>query len=90
MNNVSELCFRIRDLENQISIYKDQMISATDDSKRFQERITELHGENSRLQHDIDDLSKQKEDALTRLNEFLLINKNTIFLRNGVGHLRIF
>lgn len=66
------------------------MISATDDSKRFQERITELHGENSRLQRDIDDLSKQKEDALTRLNEFLLINKNTIFLRNGVGHLRIF
>lgn len=90
MNNVSELCFRLRDLENQISIYKDQMISATDDSKRFQERIKELHGENSRLQHDIDDLSKQKEDALTRLNEFLLINKNTIFLRNGVGHLRIF
>lgn len=81
---------RIRDLENQISIYKDQIISATDDSKRFQERITELHGENSRLQHDIDDLSKQKEDALTRLNEILLINKNTIFLRNGVGHLRIF
>lgn len=90
MNNVSELCFRIRDLENQISIYKDQTISATDDSKRFQERITELHGENSRLQRDIDDLSKQKEDALTRLNEFLLINKNTNFLRNGVGHLRIF
>lgn len=90
MNNVSELCLRIRDLENQISICKDQMISATDVSKRFQERLKELHGENSRLQHDIDNLSKQKEDALTRLNEFLLINKNTIFLRNGVGHLRIF
>lgn len=66
------------------------MISATDDSKRFQERIKELQGENSRLQHDIDDLSKQKEDALTRLNEFLLDNKNTFFLRNGDGHLRIF
>lgn len=45
------------------------MISATDDSKRFQERIKELQGENSRLQHDIDDLSKQKEDALTRLSK---------------------
>lgn len=55
------------------------MISATDDSKRFQERLTELHGENSRLQHDIDDLSKQKEDALTRLNEFLLSTKIQFF-----------
>lgn len=42
------------------------------ESKRLQEKIRELLNENSHLQKDIDDLSKQKEDALTRYmyNEF--------------------
>lgn len=45
---------------------------AKDESKRLQEKIRELLNENSHLQNDIDDLSKQKEDALTRYtyNEF--------------------
>lgn len=45
---------------------------AKDESKRLQEKIRELLNENSHLQKDIDDLSKQKEDALTRYmyNEF--------------------
>lgn len=45
---------------------------AKDESKRLQEKIKELLNENSDLQNDIDDLCKQKEDALTRYtyNEF--------------------
>lgn len=37
-----------------------------DESKRLQEEIRELLNKNSHLQNDIDDLCKQKEDALTR------------------------
>lgn len=37
-----------------------------DESKRLQEEIRELLNKNSNLQNDIDDLCKQKEDALTR------------------------
>lgn len=39
---------------------------AKDESKRLQEEIRELLNKNSHLQNDIDDLCKQKEDALTR------------------------
>lgn len=39
---------------------------AEDESKRLQEKIRELLNKNSHQQNDIDELCKQKEDALTR------------------------
>lgn len=47
-----------------------------DESKRLQEEIRELLNKNSHLQNDIDDLCKQKEDALTRYmyNDFLYLD----------------
>lgn len=47
---------------------------AKDESNRLQEEIRELLNKNSHLQNDIDDLCKQKEDALTRYmyNDFFL------------------
>lgn len=54
----------------------DQLLLAKDESKRLQGKIRELHGENSQLRRDIDDLAKQKEDALTRYLELILIKKN--------------
>lgn len=38
---------------------------AEDESKRLQEKIRELLNKNSHQQNDIDELCKQKEDALT-------------------------
>lgn len=53
-------------LEKENSIDNNKLQLAKDDSKRLQEKIRELLNENSHLQKDIDDLSKQKEDAHTR------------------------
>lgn len=49
---------------------------AKDESKRLQEEIRELLNKNSHLQNDIDDLCKQKEDALTRYmyNDFFYLD----------------
>lgn len=58
------------------SNYDDEMLLAKDEAKRLQGKIRELHSENSHLRRDIDDLSKQKEDALTRYIEFILIKNN--------------
>nr|XP_034301651.1 intracellular protein transport protein USO1 isoform X8 [Crassostrea gigas] len=60
---------RISDLESVNANYNDQLLLATTESKRLQGRIKDLQSENSRLRRDIDDLSKQKEDALTRLSK---------------------
>lgn len=43
-----------------------QILLATDESKCWQEKIKELQNENRHLLHDIDDLSKQKKDAIKR------------------------
>lgn len=58
------------------SNFNDQLLLATDKSKCLQEKIEELQSENSGLQGEIDDLSKQKEEALTRYIWFILIKKN--------------
>lgn len=59
-------------LEKGNSNDNNKLQLAKDESKRLQEKIRELLNENSHLQKDIDDLSKQKEDTLTRYmyNEF--------------------
>lgn len=53
-------------LEKGNSNDNNKLQLAKDESKRLQEKIRELLNENSHLQKDIDDLCKQKEDALTR------------------------
>lgn len=66
----------MRSLERVKSKCDDQLLLAKDELKRLQGKIRDLHGENNQLQRDIDDLAKQKEDALTRYLEFILIKKN--------------
>lgn len=46
-------------VNNKLQLAKDEL-------KRLQEEIRELLNKNSHLQNDIDDLCKQKEDALTK------------------------
>lgn len=65
----------MRSLERVKSNCDDQLLLAKDESKRLQGKIRDLHGENNQLRRDIDDLAKQKEDALTRYLEFILIKK---------------
>eukprot|EP00105_Crassostrea_gigas_P000950 XP_011412931.1 PREDICTED: probable DNA double-strand break repair Rad50 ATPase isoform X7 [Crassostrea gigas] len=60
---------RISDLESVNANYNEQLLLATTESKLLQGRVKDLQSENSRLRRDIDDLSKQKEDALTRLSK---------------------
>lgn len=43
-----------------------QILLATDESKCWHEKIKELQNENRHLRQDIDDLSKQKKDAIKR------------------------
>lgn len=66
----------MRSLEKLKSKCDDQLLLAKGESKRLQGKISDLHGENNQLRRDIDDLSKQKEDALARYLEFILIKKN--------------
>lgn len=63
----------MRSLEKVKSNCDDQLLLAKDESKRLQGKIKELQSENSHLRRDIDDLSKQKEDALTRYMQFILV-----------------
>lgn len=44
----------------------DQLCLAIDESDHLKERIKKLQNENSGLRADIDDLTKQKEESLTR------------------------
>lgn len=55
-----------KQLEQLLSHQNEQIQLATDKSTCLQERIKELHNENSNKGLNIADLSKQKEDAIKR------------------------